>query len=155
MRKLIDRYYGRLRRLKVNYILFNLVSGRRLRHARAMYRKYGIRRSALLPISSEELPPAPQDMPWLDTPEGAAALANDPGLQRFSAATREQIMHWPEKGYLILKSLFRPEEVDAINAEVDRLVRDKVVDFNFTGRKIMFAFRHSSILRQYEAQYGS
>jgi ectoine hydroxylase-related dioxygenase (phytanoyl-CoA dioxygenase family) len=29
------------------------------------------------------------------------------------------------------------------------LINDKVVDFNFTGRKIMFAFHHSELLRKY------
>jgi ectoine hydroxylase-related dioxygenase (phytanoyl-CoA dioxygenase family) len=36
-----------------------------------------------------------------------------------------------------------------MNAEVERLIVDKVVDFNFTGRKIMFAFQHSEVLRRY------
>ena len=32
---------------------------------------------------------------------------------------------------------------------MQRLIDDKVVDFNVTGRKIMFAFHHSDILRKY------
>ncbi|MFT3886271.1 MAG: phytanoyl-CoA dioxygenase family protein [Flavobacteriales bacterium] len=149
MRKWLDRYYGRLRTLKANYVLLNLFNLKKLRHARRMYRKYGIQRSVLLPISSSDLPRGTTDVPWLDTPEGAARLAGDPRLQRFDAATREAILHWPDNGYVILRGLFKPEEVAAINAEVDRLIRDKVVDFNFTGRKIMFAFHHSEVLRKY------
>ncbi|MEO8591659.1 MAG: phytanoyl-CoA dioxygenase family protein [Flavobacteriales bacterium] len=149
MRKWFDRYYGRLRKVKANYVLFNLFSGKKLKHARRMYKKYGIHRSVLLPISSQDLPTNTTEKPWLDTPEGVAQLPSDPRLQRFDAATREAILHWPEKGYVILRGLFKPEEVAAINSEVDRLIRDKVVDFNFTGRKIMFAFHHSELLRTY------
>lgn len=150
MRKWLDRYYGTLRKIKANYVLLNLFSLKKLTHARRMYRKYGIQRSVLLPISSAELPAtSTTDRPWLDTDAGVARLPADPGLQRFNAATREAILAWPANGYVILRGLFSPEEVAAINAEVDRLIDDKVVDFNFTGRKIMFAFHHSEVLRKY------
>ncbi|MBL7939506.1 MAG: phytanoyl-CoA dioxygenase family protein [Flavobacteriales bacterium] len=150
MRKWLDRYYGTFRKIKANYVLFNLFSSKKLKHARRMYRKYGIKRSVLLPISSTDLPAtATTELPWLDTPEGVAKLASDPRLQRFDAATQEAIKAWPANGYLVLRGLFKPNEVAEINAEIDRLIRDKVVDFNFTGRKIMFAFHHSELLRKY------
>jgi ectoine hydroxylase-related dioxygenase (phytanoyl-CoA dioxygenase family) len=149
MRKILDRYYGRLRKLKANYVLLNIFSVKKLKHARAMYRKYGVQRSVLLPISSQHLPGNTTEKPWLDTPEGAAALPNDPRLKQFDAATQAAILGWPQNGYLILRGCFAPEEVAAMNAEVERLIADKVVDFNFTGRKIMFAFHHSDILRKY------
>ncbi len=50
---------------------------------------------------------------------------------------------------MVIAGLFKPDEVAEINSEIDRLIRDKVVDFNFTGRKIMFAFHHSELLRKY------
>ncbi len=150
MRKLLDRYYGALRQFKANYVLLNIFNRRKLGHARNMYRKYGVERSVLLPISNQDLPATrTTDMPWLDTPAGIAALPTHPGLTQFNAATQEAIRLWPQNGYAIIRGLFKPDEVAAINAEVDRLIRDKVVDFNFTGRKIMFAFHHSALLRQY------
>src|SRR5690606_9810090 len=149
MRKILDRYYGRLRKLKINYVLLNLLSGKKLTHARRMYRKYGVQRSVLLPISSQHLPSGTTEQPWLDTPEGVAALPGAAGLKAFNADTQAQLLQWPAKGYLILRGLFSANEVHAINAEVDRLVQEKVVDFNFTGRKIMFAFHHSELLRKY------
>lgn len=148
MRKLLDRYYGKFRKLKVSYVLMNLFNLRKLRHTRRMYRKYGIHRSVLLPINSGMLPQDPGERPWLDTPEGVARLPQHPGLAKFDAATREAILQWPANGYLVVRGLFSLDEVAAINAEVDRLIRDQVVDFNFTGRKIMFAFHHSELLRK-------
>ncbi|MBK9762536.1 MAG: phytanoyl-CoA dioxygenase family protein [Flavobacteriales bacterium] len=150
MRKLLDRYYGTLRKIKANYVLLNLFNLKKLRHAHRMYRKYGIQRSVLLPISSMDLPATPAtDLPWLDTSIGVARLKTDPKLAYFDTPTQEAIKAWPANGYVILRGLFKSEEVNAINNEIDRLIRDKVVDFNFTGRKIMFAFHHSELLRKY------
>ena len=147
MRKWFDRYYGRLRKVKVNYVLLNLFNFRKLSHNRRMFRKYGIHRSPLLPVSSSMMP-KDGPLPWLDRPDAGEALRNDTRLNAFSPTTREAVEHWPEKGYIILRGCFSPAEVAAMNAEVDRLIRDKVVDFNFTGRKIMFAFQHSDLLKK-------
>ncbi len=148
MRKWFDRYYGSLRQVKLGYVLLNLFNRKKLKHAKAMYRKYGIQRSVLLPISSEALPKNITDAPWLDAPDAMEKLITNGGLKRFDTSTRDALMHWPENGYVILRGLFSKEEVAAINAEMDRLIRDKVVDFNFTGRKVMFAFHHSEVLRK-------
>lgn len=147
MRKWFDRYYGRLRKVKANYVLLNLLNWRKLGHNRRMYRKYGIHRSPLLPVNSSMMP-KDGPKPWLDRPDAHQELMNDPRLRGFTADVQEAILHWPEKGYAILRGCFTADEVAAINAEVDRLIRDKVVDFNFTGRKIMFAFQHSALLKK-------
>lgn len=149
MRKWLDRYYGRLRKVKANYVLLNLFNLKRLAHARRMYRKYGVKRSVLLPINSSHLPGGTTEQPWLDASDASIKLASSSALLRFDAATRAAIAKWPENGYVILRGLFSAGEVAEMNAEVDRLIRDKVVDFNFTGRKIMFAFHHSELLRKY------
>lgn len=149
LRHTLDRYYGTLRTWKLGYVLLNLFNRRKLRHAQAMYRKYGVQQSVYLPISSERLPKTTTEAPWLDGADAVEKMKAHPGLQRFDAATREALLRWPDDGFVVLRGLFRPDEVAAINAEIDRLIRDKVVDFNFTGRKIMFAFHHSELLRKY------
>ena len=149
LRHTLDRYYGTLRTWKLGYVLLNLFNRRKLRHAQAMYRKYGVQQSVYLPISSERLPRTITEAPWLDGADAVEMMKAHPGLQRFDATTREALLRWPDDGFVVLRGLFRPDEVAAINAEIDRLIRDKVVDFNFTGRKIMFAFHHSELLRKY------
>ncbi|MCB9169789.1 MAG: phytanoyl-CoA dioxygenase family protein [Flavobacteriales bacterium] len=148
MRKWLDRYYGRLRTFKANYVLLNLMNPRRLTHARRMFRKYGITRSPLLPIDSSALPAADDRTPWLDRPDAQDRLLTDPRLKDLSRPVCDGILQWPDKGYMILRSLFTEAEVGAVNNEIDRLVRDGVVDFNFTGRKIMFAYRRSEAVRR-------
>jgi ectoine hydroxylase len=147
MRKWLDRYYGRLRTIKANYVLLNLMGMRKLKHARRMYEKYGLQRSPLLPISSLHMPLANGDIPWLDRADARQALEKDPRVAALPEDVRKAVLEWPEKGYLILRGVFSKEEVDRVNAEVDRLIATKEVDFNFTGRKIMFAYRHSQLIR--------
>ncbi len=148
LRKTLDKYYGTFRQFKLGYTLLNLFNRKKLRHAEAMYKKYGIQRSVLLPISSETLPKTTTEAPWLDGPGAVEKMRASAGFKRFDAATQEALAHWPSDGYVVLRGLFSKEEVAAINAEMDRLIHDKVVDFNFTGRKVMFAFHHSELLRK-------
>ncbi|MCB0791339.1 MAG: phytanoyl-CoA dioxygenase family protein [Flavobacteriales bacterium] len=147
MRKWLDRYYGRLRTFKANYVLLNLMNPARMVHARRMYRKYGISRSPLLPIDSSVMPSAGTEQPWLDRADARERLGRDARIQALPPDIRQALLQWPDKGYVILRGLFTAAEVDAVNGEIDRLVGEGVVDFNFTGRKIMFAYRKSAAVR--------
>lgn len=149
LRHVLDRYYGTFRTWKLGYVLLNLFNRKKLRHAEAMYRKYSVKQSVLMPISSEKLPRTVIGTPWLDGPDGVEKMTAHPGFQRFDTGTQQALLRWPADGFVVLRGLFTQDEVAAINAEIDRLIRDKVVDFNFTGRKIMFAFHHSELLRKY------
>lgn len=149
LRQQLNKYYGTFRTWKLGYVLLNLFNRRKLRHAEAMYRKYGVQQSVLMPISSEALPQHNGEAPWLDGSGAVEKMKAHPGFQRFNAATREALLRWPDDGFVVQRGLFAPEEIAAMNSEIDRLIRDKVVDFNFTGRKIMFAFHHSELLRKY------
>lgn len=149
LRQSLDRYYGTFRKVKLGYVLFNLFNLKKLKHARAMYKKYGIQRSVLLPISSEALPRNNGEGPWLDAPGGAEKMKASSTFEQFDATTQQALLRWPDDGFVVLRGLFKPEEVAAINAEMDRLINEKIVDFNFTGRKVMFAFHHSELLKKY------
>lgn len=147
MRKWLDRYYGRLRTIKANYVLLNLLNLRRLGHARRMLRRYGLTRSPLLPLSSAHMPKAPGDIPWLDRPDARQRLQADPRLPALPATLRQAVLDWPDKGYLILRGVFSAQEVDRVNRELQQLIDSGAVDFNFTGRKVMFAFRKSPAIK--------
>jgi ectoine hydroxylase-related dioxygenase (phytanoyl-CoA dioxygenase family) len=149
LRHKLNKYYGTFRTWKAGYVLLNLFNRKKLRHAEEMFKKYGVKQSVLMPISSEKLPKHSGEAPWLDSEGAVERMKAHPGFQRFDATTQEALSHWPADGYVVLRGLFKPEEVAAMNAEIDRLINDKVVDFNFTGRKIMFAFHHSELLRKY------
>ncbi len=87
MRKFLDRYYGTLRKIKANYVLLNIFNLKKLAHARRMFKKYGIQRSVLLPISSIDLPASPAtELPWLDTARRCREAAHAP----WTSAVRSQ-----------------------------------------------------------------
>lgn len=147
MRKWLDRYYGVFRKIKLNYVLLNLLNYGKLKANRDKYRELGIKKPVWAPVSSLDFAGRPDDRPWLDQPDAIEQLQKHPDFHTFDEKTRNELLHWPNRGYMVLDSFFSEGDVDAINAEVDRLITQKEVDFNFTGRKIMFAFRHSDLLR--------
>jgi len=148
VKKMLDKYYGVWRKVKWNYVLFNLFHYKKLQHNRALYEKYGLRKSLVTPISSKDFKSLPEETPWLDRPDANEKLEQHPDFSVFDNATQNQLRQWPENGYLILEKFFDSSTADAINNEIDRLIEEKEVDFNFTGRKIMFAHKRSELLRK-------
>src|SRR4051812_34701215 len=114
-----------LRNLKVTSIVYNLFHYGQLKHNAKGYKTYGIRKPLFWSISSKDFEHTPFNLPWLDQANAAEQLAKHPGLSNFSPSTQEQIKQWSENGYLILKNCFEPEEIDAINAEIDSLLEQK------------------------------
>ncbi|WP_207435304.1 phytanoyl-CoA dioxygenase family protein [Sabulibacter ruber] len=147
MKKLLQKYTGFLRTLKAVYIVNNLLHLPELKHNRAIYKKFGVKKPIYAPVSSVDfakLPPQPG--PWLDRPAASQQLASHPQLSSFPAPVREQLQQWPDKGYLILDKFLPESSVDSINQEIDKMLQRKEVDFNYTKRKIMFAFRQSKVI---------
>jgi ectoine hydroxylase len=147
MRKLLDKYYGILRKVKANYVLLNLTQYSKLKHNQKIYKQYGLKKSVVAPISSYDFVGFPEELPWLDRPDATDQLQWHPEFVTFNESIQEQLKQWPENGYMILESFFTENEVDGINTEIENLIKSNKVDFNFTGRKIMFAHKHSELLR--------
>lgn len=148
--ELFSKYSGYLRRFKWVYVLNNLFNAGRLKHNRALYRKYGVNKSIFAPIGSGDFPEHRGELPWLDRPGAREALEGHPDFASFPEEIQAELRRFVEDGYMILRGFYSAEEVARLNAEVDRLREDRRVDFNYTGRKIMDAFRNSEIIdREY------
>lgn len=137
-----------LRNLKVTSIVYNLFHYRQLMHNTKGYKKFGIRRPLFWSISSKNFAGIPFDLPWLDRAGAKEALEKNLSLHTFSEATQQQLRQWPDNGYLILKNCFSPEEVDAINTEIDSLLDQKKVHFRYNNRKIMFSMYASKLMHR-------
>ncbi|MGV3538809.1 MAG: phytanoyl-CoA dioxygenase family protein [Rufibacter sp.] len=150
MKKLLQKYTGFLRTLKVVYVANNLLHLPQLQHNKPLYKRFGLKKSMIAPLSSEDfsaLPPQPG--PWLDRPDAQTQfLAKAQALTMFPEAVRQQLLEWPNKGYLILEKFFTDSIVEGINQEIDQMLLRKQVDFNYTNRKIMFAFRQSEVIKE-------
>jgi len=137
-----------LRTFKATYVVNNLLNASKLKHNRALFRRYGLQKSIFSPLSSKDfqaLPP--QDVPWLDQPDAREKALADPRFQEFPLEQQAQILRWIEEGYVILRGFFSPEKIQAINAEVDRLIEERAVRFNHSER-ILFAYRQSALLKE-------
>ncbi len=144
--KIFKKNNSFLRELKLVYVLNNLLNWRKLKHNRELYRQYGLRRSILLPLGYRHFYPGSGKKPWLDRSDAFTQLLNHPDYKTFSKSTQEELIRFIEEGYMILKGFYSPREVSRLNEEVDLQLEKKKIDFNFTGRKIMDAFRDSEII---------
>ncbi len=136
------------RNLKITSIVYNVFHYGQLKHNAKGYKTFGINKPLFWTISSKDFAQIPFDLPWLDKDNAKEALAANPELNYFSEETQEQLKQWPDNGYLILKNCFKPEEVDAINTEIDSLLKNGNVHFRYNNRKIMFSMYASKLMHR-------
>lgn len=149
LQRLFQKYTGKLRNLKAVYVVNNLLNADRLKHNRALYRRYGLRKSIFSPIGSSDFKAGHHpDIPWLDRPGAMEAMERHPDFQHFSPEWQAAARLFVEKGYLILRNVFSAEDTDALNAEVDDLLRSGKVNFNYTGRKITNLWETSTLANE-------
>ena len=147
LRDIFKKQTGFLRGLKLSYVINNLLNAKKLRHNKALYKKFGVKKSIYSPIGSKDFDYSlAEGIPWVDVPGIAGTLPQNPDFQEFSKEEQSQILNFIENGFLILKRFYSEEEVETINAEVERLLAEHKTDFNYTGKKIMDAFRFSEVI---------
>lgn len=139
-------YTGVLRGWKLTYLLHNILNARRLLQNRELYRRYGLRKSIFSPIGSQDFKERSPHVPWLDQPGAKDRLLKDPQFPKFPVAWQKELLRFVNDGYMILKGFYTQESVDRLNADIDRLLAERQLDFNYTGRKIMESYRHSEVV---------
>lgn len=144
MAKWYEKYWGFFRRVKPAYHLFNLSKRELLERNKALYKHYGLRKSVYAPISSEDVKHLPDERPWSDRTNDITQHA---GFDALPEKVRQPLAEtWTEGGYAILRGYFSAGFIDQVNAEIDALMENKQIDFNYSGKKIMFAFREGELL---------
>lgn len=143
LNQLFKKYTGVLRQFKGVYVLNNLLNRQKLAHNKALYPQYGLNKSIYAPLGKSDFPKPHPDIPWLDRPNALTALKQHPQFKEWSSHIQEELQRFVKDGYMILKNFFSDENVDRLNEEIDQLLRDKSIDFNYTGRKVMESFRVS------------
>ncbi|MEZ5041940.1 MAG: phytanoyl-CoA dioxygenase family protein [Saprospiraceae bacterium] len=145
LNKIFRKYTGVLRQFKVLYMVNNWLNRNQLQHNKALYKQYGVNKSILSSIGSQDFTPPHPDIPWLDQPNAKQKLRAHPSFNDFSKDIQTAIEGFIEDGYLILPGFFDTEAVAALNEDVDRLLQQQTLDFNYTGRKIMESFKVSPV----------
>ena len=141
--KVFRKYTGALRQYKILYVLNNWLNRRQLAHNRALYRKYGLQKSILSNIGSKDFPAHHEDIPWLDRPNAREELEQHPIFLAMPPEQQAEIRRFVEEGYLILRGFFSEDEVEQLNEEIEELMQQQQLDFNYPGRKIMESYKHS------------
>lgn len=129
-------------------MIYNRLNGNKLTHNLPLYKKYKVDKSIFSPIGKKDFPESAPDGPWLDQADALQHLEKHPDWNTFPDATQAQIRQFVDKGYLILEKFFGEEQIDALNQEINQLIEQKEIDFNYSGRKILALDRHSEVANQ-------
>lgn len=149
IKKFTQKYTGKLRSLKLTYVVNNFLNRKKLAHNKQLYKKYGIKKSIYSPIGKKDVAHIVEPNPWLDKENAQDALTSNDQFNAFSKERQEQIRSFVEKGYLILKGFLQHNQIKDINDQIQRLVDDKTLEFNYGGKKIMESYKQSPFVNQY------
>ncbi|MFY0644696.1 MAG: phytanoyl-CoA dioxygenase family protein [Bacteroidia bacterium] len=122
--RFFDTYTGFWRRWKLLYVIYNIFNYSKLKANKSIYKKYGLKRSVFMPLHSkhfEKLPRMPQ-------------------IVKESS--------WSSKGYEIIPGVFSLEEIDNLNQLIEEHLEKGSLGFNYTGRKIHFAYEQIPQIRK-------
>lgn len=143
--KFFERYTGFLRGLRISYWLYNLSRYARLKNNANLYKQFGVKKPVWQSISHADITQPSQERPWLDQDDITTEnIKQASGFNKFSVGVQQAILEWPQKGFMILPAFFSNQETDAVNEEVAALLEAKAIDFNFTGVKLMDAWKESA-----------
>lgn len=147
LRDLFKKQTGFLRAWKGAYVINNLLNTKKLKHNRELYEEHQVKKSIYAPIGSKDFGYSlGSQIPWLDVPGVKVKLAQSADFQSFEKEVQDAILCFVDKGYLILRGFYSEEKVDMLNEEVDRLLSNNETGFNYTGRKVMDAYRFSPLI---------
>jgi len=148
LQRFFARYNGFLRTVKGAYVLNNLLNAGVLARNRALYNRYGLKKSIFSPISSKDFKTHNADIPWIDRPEALSQLKNRPGYAALPVDVQEQVGLFIEQGFMVLKQFAPSQSIDALNQEIDGVLENGATGFNYTGRKIFNLFETSTLADQ-------
>lgn len=148
MKQWVQKYTGILRNLRITYWLYNIANLDKLKKNKAFYQQFKVEKPIWQSIAHADIQQHSNDIPWMDHPNiSKEQIQAHPNFKNFDVHTQQELINWPEKGYLIIPGVFT-QKADAINAEIEQLRAERKVDFNFTGRKIMDAWQYSPLINE-------
>jgi ectoine hydroxylase len=144
---ILTRYWSTLRRLKILHVLHNLRNYSKLKRNRKLYDQFGIDRSVVRPLAHKDIQQPSEEQPWLDRADAHTALKNHPDFASLDVQTQQQLSHWIDNGYMIFPGMFR-DVADKVNAEMEAIVKNGTLEFDYTASRIMNAWQESETVRK-------
>ncbi|WP_235296706.1 phytanoyl-CoA dioxygenase family protein [Portibacter marinus] len=149
IKKLAQKYTGILRSLKLTYVINNFLNRNHLQHNKALYKKYEIKKSIYSPLGRKDVSHINHPTPWLDNEDALDLAKKHEQFQKFTSEMKAQIKQFVEEGYLILKGFLDVNVVNEINVEVQKLMDDQKLDFNYGGKKIVESYKWSPLVNEH------
>jgi len=142
-----QQYTGFLRGFRPFYRVYNWQQRKSLQYNESLYRHYGLLQSVFSPVSAKNFESMEShDVPWLD--RSGSSMEEALKKTKFSIEIKEQLAKWPEQGYLVCRGFIPSEKIDKANEELDALLREGRSGFNYTGKKIMQAWKWSPAMKE-------
>jgi hypothetical protein len=129
------------------HVLYNVKNYGALKRNKTLYKRFGIHKSVVSSLSHVSISQPAKETPWLDGPDAVEKMKQHESWPTFSPEVQGEMLQWPERGYMIVELLF-VNEVDQINLELEGILRDKTLDFDYTNSRIMNAWEASPSVRK-------
>jgi len=133
-----------LKQFKPLYWAYNFINRKKLRHNIEPFKKFKIHKPLIASISSKDFPDK-SSKAWMDTANSKDVAPTKVKFKSFSESIQSKISAWSDNGYMILENFFEPATCDAINDEIDQLVKNNTLSFN-SSHKLMFAHKKSALI---------
>lgn len=148
VKRLFDKQYSFLRTVRPIYLIHNLFNYASLKENKPLYKQLGLPKPVWWSISGKDFVGKKADSPWLDRVNAKQALILDGRFQLFPAVIQQEMLQWPDQGYMVLQRFFDPGEVDTINNEIERLIAKGDLYLNYSGKQIISAYKKSTLINQ-------
>jgi ectoine hydroxylase len=144
--KWLQTYSGFFRRVRLFHFIFNLMHRKGLQHNKRLYPAFGIKKSIYRSISTKDFEGKQAKLPWLDYPVSPDDIKAMPECSGIDNSLLSAVTQWHNRGYVIAEQFFSESAIDPVNKDIDHLLEAQAIGFNYTGRKLFNAFRHSSTI---------
>jgi phytanoyl-CoA hydroxylase len=131
-----------LRRLKLAYAAYNLLQYRLLKHNRAAYRAYGINKWYFSPVSSADFKQLPEQSIPLPS---VTSIQQTRYYQKADGTTQQSLAAYPQTGFAVLKGFLKPQEVQAVNQEVQELFNSGKIKYRYRNKLTQLILKSANI----------
>ena len=134
-----------IRRIKLAYEAYNFFHKKKLVHNEELYKKYNLNKKYYSSISSEDF--ANLDSNKIIEQGRTKRLDEIPFYQKLNEKSQKSVDSFDDVGYCVIEKFWNPELVEKVNAEIDRLLQEKEIEFKYKN-KLMFAIHKSAFLKK-------
>ena len=137
-----------LRRFKPVYVANNLFNYSKLSDSKKLYKDYGLKKSVISSISSEDFKHLDSTPPWLDQYQSSDVLPQHDVFKALPLNYQNELLNWSTKGYAVLESFFDNSEVESVNQYIEQIIQDQSVQFRYDhSSRLMNAIKVDSDLK--------